>query len=96
MFEHLFTRPSAIVRYRSAPLFKERNRYLAHCKQIGIKPETLCKIASNQLIFLRALDLWDGDDDLNRRKIENLVCATVLAWGTHITISGTSAVLWPH
>lgn len=70
MFEHLFTRPSAIVRYRSAPLFRERNRYLAHCKQIGIKPETLCKIASNQLIFLRALDLWDGDDDLNRRKIE--------------------------
>jgi site-specific recombinase XerD len=70
MFEFLFTRPSAIVQYRSAPLFKERIRYLTHCKQIGIKPETLREIASHQLIFVRALDLQDGDDDLIRSKIE--------------------------
>ena len=71
MLESLFARPSAIARYRSAPLLKERLRYLAHCEQIGIKPETLRKIASHQLSFVRALDLQDGDDDVNLRKIEN-------------------------
>jgi integrase/recombinase XerD len=70
MLESLFTRPSAIARYRSAPLLKERLRYLAHCAQIGIKLETLRKIAFNQLNLVRALDLQDGDDDLKRRKIE--------------------------
>ena len=70
MFESLFARPSAIARYRSAPLLKERLRYLAHCEQIGIKPETLCKIASHQLVFVRALNLQDGDDGLILSKIE--------------------------
>lgn len=70
MFESLFARPSAIARYRFAPLLKERLRYLAHCEQIGIKPETLCKIASHQLVFVRALDLQDGDDNLILSKIE--------------------------
>lgn len=70
MLESLFTRPSAMARYRSAPLLKERLRYLAHCAQIGIKPETLRKIAFHQLNLVRALDLQDGDDDLNLYKIE--------------------------
>jgi integrase/recombinase XerD len=70
MFESLFARPSAIARYRSAPLLKERLRYLAYCEQIGIKPETLRKIASHQLVFVRALDLQDGDDSLILSKIE--------------------------
>ena len=68
MFELIFTRPSAIARYRSAPLLKERLHYLAHCEQIGIKPETLRKIASHQLKLVYILDLQD--DDLNLRKIE--------------------------
>jgi integrase/recombinase XerD len=68
MFELIFTRPSAIVRYRSAPLLKERLHYLAHCEQIGIKLETLRKIASHQLKLVYILDLQD--DDLNLRKIE--------------------------
>jgi integrase/recombinase XerD len=70
MFESLFARPSAIARYRSAPLPKERLRYLAYCEQIGIQPETLCKIAFHQLNLVRILDLQDGEDDLNLRKIE--------------------------
>ena len=41
-----------------------------HCVQIGINPETLRKIASHQLNLVRVLDLQDGDDDLNLRKIE--------------------------
>lgn len=70
MFESLFTRPSAVARYRSVPLLTERLCYLAHCEQIGIKPETLRKIAFHQLNLVRVLDLQDGDDDLNLRKIE--------------------------
>ncbi|HKJ61120.1 MAG TPA: tyrosine-type recombinase/integrase [Hyphomicrobiales bacterium] len=70
MIELLFTRPSTIARYRSAPLLKERLLYLTHCEQIGVKPETLCKIASHQLNLVRVLDLRDGDDGLNLRKIE--------------------------
>jgi integrase/recombinase XerD len=70
MFESLFARPSAIARYRSAPLLKERLCYLAHCQQIGIKPETLRDIAFHQLVFVRALDLQDGDDGLTLSKIE--------------------------
>lgn len=70
MFEFLFTRPSAIARYRSAPLLKERLLYLTHCEQIGIKTETLCKIAFHQLNLVRILDLQDGDDELNLRKVD--------------------------
>jgi hypothetical protein len=68
MLEALFAQPSAIARYRSASLLEERLRYLAHCEQIGIKPETLRKIASHQLSFVRALDLQDGDSDVNLRR----------------------------
>ncbi len=64
MFELLFTRPAAIERYRSAPLLKERLSHLAHCGQLGIKPETLCRIAAHQLNLVRLLDLQD-DEGLN-------------------------------
>jgi hypothetical protein len=70
MFESLFAQRSAIARCRSAPLLKERIRYLAHCEQIGIKPATLRKMAFHQLIFVRALDLQDDDVDLILCKIE--------------------------
>jgi len=69
MFENLFPRPSAVARYRSAPLLKERLLYLTHCEQIGIKPETLCKIAFDQLTLVCALDLRDNDE-ANLDKIE--------------------------
>ena len=69
MFDVLLTRPSAIARHRSGPLVKERLLYLAHCEQIGIKRETLHKIAAHQLHLVRVLDLQD-DDSLNLPKIE--------------------------
>ena len=50
-------------------MVEERLRYLAHCEQLGIKPETLCKIASHQLNLVRLLDLQD-DEGLNLRRIE--------------------------
>lgn len=68
MFELLFNRLSTIAHYRSAPLLTERVRYLTHCESVGIKPETLCKIAAHQLNLVRALDL--RDDDLNPSRIE--------------------------
>ncbi len=70
MFEVLFSRQHAIARYRSAPLLKERLLYLAHCKQIGIKLETLCKIAASQLDLVRILDLQDNDSSI-LLKVEN-------------------------
>ncbi len=69
MFEFLFRRQSTVARYSSAPLFKERLLYLAHCERSGIKPETLCKIAGHQLTLVRVLDLRDNDG-LNLSKIE--------------------------
>jgi hypothetical protein len=55
MLESLFAQPPAIARYRSALLLKERLRCLAHFAQIGVKPETLPKIAFNQLNLARIL-----------------------------------------
>ena len=69
MFELLFSRPTAIARYRAAPLLDERLLYLTHCEQIGIRPETLCKIARYQLDLVHILDLRD-DDASNQRKVE--------------------------
>ena len=68
MFELLFTRPSAIARYRCAPLLNERLAYLARCEQVGIKPSTLRRIASHQLNLVRTFDLR-GDEGLNPGKI---------------------------
>lgn len=72
MFDILFSRPSAIARYRSAPLLKERLLYLAYCEQTGIKPETLRKIAAHQLKVVRILDLQDNDSS-DMHKIERHV-----------------------
>ena len=69
MFDVLLTRPSAIARHRSGPLVKERLLYLAHCEQIGIKRETLHKIAAHQLHLVRVLDLQD-DDSLNLPRLK--------------------------
>lgn len=68
MFELIFSRQSTITEYYSAPLLKERLSYLAHCMQIGIKSETLCKIASRQLKLVHILNLQY--DDLNLDKTE--------------------------
>lgn len=70
MFEILFGQPRTIARYRSAPLQKERLLYLSHCERLGIKIETLRKIASHQLDLVRILDLHDNDSS-NLSKIEN-------------------------
>ena len=60
MFEHLFTRPSTIRRYQTAPLADDRLRYLIHCAQAGVERGMLCRIAVSQLHLVRLLDLKAG------------------------------------
>lgn len=57
MFAHLFKRPNAVERYRTAPLAESRLRYLQHCAEGGATQRTLRKIAAYQLILLDYLDL---------------------------------------
>ena len=60
MFEELFEQPRTIKRYRSAPLYEDRVRYLAHMAEGGAKPPTLYNIAYNQLKLVRLVDLREG------------------------------------
>ena len=61
MFEHLFTRPSTIRRYQTAPLTVDRLRYLIHCAQSGVGRGMLCRVAVSQLHLVRLLDLKGGE-----------------------------------
>ena len=61
MFEDLFERPHAIEKYRSAPLYEDRLRYLVHVADGGAAPRTLYKIAYCQLNLVRLLDLREGE-----------------------------------
>ena len=45
MHESLFTFSSTLARYRSAPLFAERERFLHHCAGLGYTRSGLEKIA---------------------------------------------------
>ena len=61
MFEELFTLPSAIERYGTAPLAADRERYLRHLEDSGARLATLQRIAQNQLSLVCLLNLSDGD-----------------------------------
>ena len=61
MFEKLFERPHTIEKYRSAPLYEDRLRYLVHVADGGAAPRTLCKIAYCQLNLVGLLDLQEGE-----------------------------------
>ena len=61
MFENLFERPHTIEKYRSAPLYEDRLRYLVHVAHGGATPHTLYKTAYCQLNLVRLLDLREGE-----------------------------------
>ncbi len=61
MFEELFTKPSTIERYRTAPLVEPRERYLRHLADSGANRLALRQIALDQVRLLDALDLHDGE-----------------------------------
>ena len=61
MFESLFKRPHTIEKYRSAPLYEDRLRYLVHVADGGATPRTLYKTAYCQLNLVRLLDLREGE-----------------------------------
>jgi len=59
MFEEIFF-PRTAERYRAAPLFEQRARYLVHLKNAGARRCTLRKCANDQLSLVRLLDLKEG------------------------------------
>ena len=61
MFEELFTNPSTVERYRTAPLAEYRLGYLQHLKGTGAKRSTLRSSAVTQLSLIRLLDLQEDD-----------------------------------
>ena len=61
MFENLFTRRGIIARYRTAPLYDERLRYLRHYAQGGAKRGTLRAVAAHQVNLVYLLDLREGE-----------------------------------
>ncbi len=59
MFEEIFF-PRTAERYRAAPLVEQRERYLVHLKETGVKRSVLRKYANDQLSLVRLLKLKEG------------------------------------
>jgi integrase/recombinase XerD len=59
VFKRLFKCPSALTRHLSAPLLKQRQRYLAHLASQGMSRTTLRSAASYLLAIVRQLHLAD-------------------------------------
>ena len=59
MFEEIFF-PRTAERYRAAPLFEQRERYLVHLTETGARRPTLRKCANDQLSLARLLGLKEG------------------------------------
>ena len=57
MFEELFSQPSTIERYRTAPFAEERLRYLQYRAEAGASRSTLRNVANHQLCLVRHLEL---------------------------------------
>ena len=71
MFDQLFSRPRAVQRYVSAPLFEPRLRYLRHCAAQGATTATLKKIA----FYQRALSGLIDVDTVGRVRFEQIEAA---------------------
>src|ERR1700730_7136094 len=59
MFEEIFF-PRTAERYRAAPLVEQRERYLVHLRETGVKRSVLRKYANDQLSLVRLLKLKEG------------------------------------
>jgi integrase/recombinase XerD len=57
MLEKLFNYPAVLVRHKKAPLFEERDRYLAYRAEDGCAHETLLRIARELLQIVRVLNI---------------------------------------
>lgn len=57
MFSQLFSRPSAVLRYTSAPLLEARLRYLSHCAAQGATTATLKRVALHQRVLCALMNL---------------------------------------
>ena len=61
MIEELFILSRNVERFRAAPLFEDRVRYLCHLREVGYARSSVLKCAYDQLSVVRLLDL--GEDD---------------------------------
>src|SRR3989339_481125 len=57
MFEKFFPSPTVLARHRNAPLFEERDHYLAYRAENGSAQETLLRIARELLQVVRVLNI---------------------------------------
>lgn len=57
MFEQLFSRPSTVQQYLSAPALEPRLRYLRHCAAQGATSATLRAIALCQRVIIQSIDV---------------------------------------
>lgn len=57
MLENLFTYPAVRARHKKAPLFEERDCYLAYRAKDGCAHQTLLRIARELLQIVQVLDI---------------------------------------
>ena len=85
MFEEIFF-PRTAERYRAAPLVEQRERYLVHLKEIGVKRSVLRKYANDQLSLVRLLKLKEG----RKVRLSQIEAATAI-WSKPKGRSGRTA-----
>ena len=83
MHETLFVYPATLARYRAAPLFPERERFLAHCAKHGYTRRGVRKIAwlllviaSTRLASSRRVTVAEIEDVVRRHQVRFLQHAT--------------------
>lgn len=57
MLEKLFNYPAVLTRHKKAPLFEERDHYLAYLAEAGYAHETLLRIARELFLIVRILNI---------------------------------------
>ena len=62
MLEHLFTYPAVLARHKKAPLFEERDCYLAYRAKDGCARQTLLRTARELLQIVQVLDIPSTPD----------------------------------
>jgi site-specific recombinase XerD len=61
MFEVLFSYPKVLARHQTGPAAVDRERYLAHCADLGAAHGTLLRIARELLVIAERIDVTDGN-----------------------------------
>ncbi|MDE0101821.1 MAG: tyrosine-type recombinase/integrase [Bryobacterales bacterium] len=73
MFENLYKDPATIAKYRRAPLFEDRERYLRSVVASGAVVEVARRVARAQLVLMELLSLPDADIPIRLAIVERSV-----------------------